>query len=117
MVDVRQILADFQNGIPELTQANPEFMGAFMNLNNKAFQDGVLPAKTKELIAIGVGVYNRCQYCIVAHVHGAYQAGCTREEIIDAAMTVIGGFGGGPSLAYSSAVLMAAVNEFEKDFK
>ena len=57
-----------------------------------------------------------CKYCIVVHVYNAYQAGATRQEILDAAMVAAGGFGAGPSMAYSSTYLLAAVNEFEHDF-
>ena len=71
---------------------------------------------TKELISVGIAAYNRCKYCIVVHVYNAYQAGATRQEILDAAMVAAGGFGAGPSMAYSSTYLLAAVNEFEHDF-
>ncbi len=117
MQDVRQILADFQNGVAGVAEANGAFVDAFMGLQDAAFADGALSKKMKELISVAIGVYNRCQYCIVVHVHGAYEAGATREEILEAAMVAAGGFGAGPSLAYSSTVLLDAVNEFEKDFK
>ena len=70
----------------------------------------------RELISVGIAAYNRCKYCIVVHVYNAYQAGATRQEILDAAMVAAGGFGAGPSMAYSSTYLLAAVNEFEHDF-
>ncbi len=117
MHDVRQILADFQNGVAGIAAANGPVVDAFMGLQGAAFTDGALSVKTKELISVGIGVYNRCQYCIVVHVYNAFQAGATREEILEAAATVFSGFGAGPSLAYSATVLLDAVNEFEKDFK
>lgn len=117
MQDVRKYLADFQNGVASMSEGNPEVMGAFMGLQNAAFKDGALSVKMKELISVGVGVYNRCPYCIVVHVYQAYQAGATRDEILEAAAAVFSGFGGGPSLAYTSTLLLDAVNEFEKDFK
>ena len=48
-------------------------------------------------------------------MYKAYEAGATREEIIEAAMIAVA-FGGGPSMAYSVTTLMDAVNEFEHDF-
>lgn len=116
MQDVRKILNDFTNGVGEMSEANPELVNAFMGLQGAAFSEGALSVKTKELISVAIGAYNRCQYCIVYHVYNAYKAGATREEILEAAGVVIGGFGAGPSMAYSATVLLDAVNEFEHDF-
>jgi AhpD family alkylhydroperoxidase len=116
MQDVRKILNDFLNGVGEMSEANPDMVNAFMALQGASFADGALSAKMKELISVAIGAYNRCQYCIVYHVYNAYKAGATREEILEAAAVTIGGFGAGPSMAYSATVLMDAVNEFEHDF-
>jgi len=72
--------------------------------------------KTKELIAIAISVYCRCEYCIVYHTFYAFKNGATREEILDAASTAMI-YGGGPTQAYISATLMPCLDEFEKDFK
>lgn len=117
MQDVRKILEDFTNGVGGISESNPEVAGAFMGLQGAAFADGALSAKVKELISVAIGAYNRCQYCIVYHVYNAYKAGATREEILEAAMVTVGGFGAGPSMAYTATVLLDAVNEFEHDFE
>ena len=117
MQDVRAILKDFTDGIGGLAQSNSKPVGAFMALQEATFGSGVLPNKVKELISVGIGAYNRCKYCIVYHVYKAYEAGATREEILEAAMVAAGGFGAGPSMAYSATYLQDAVNEFENDFK
>lgn len=116
MQDVRRILEDFNNGVASLSESNPEVISSFDGLQDATYGEGAISVKTKELISLAIGAYNRCQYCIVVHVYNAYKAGATREEILDAAMVAIGGFGGGPSLAYTSTVLLDAVNEFEHDF-
>ncbi len=116
MADVRQILQDFQNGLGVFEKDLPENMKAFAGLNGASFAEGALSVKTKELIAVGISAYNRCQYCIVAHVRGALAAGATRQEILEAAMVAVA-FGGGPSMAYSATLILDAIDEFEKDFK
>ena len=65
MQDVRQILADFQNGVAGVAESSGAVVDAFMGLQNAAFADGALSVKMKELISVAIGVYNRCQYCIV----------------------------------------------------
>jgi AhpD family alkylhydroperoxidase len=117
MNDVRQILADFQNGVAGIQEANGAFVDSFLKVQEVTFADGALSTKQKELISVAIGALNRCQYCIVVHVYQAYEAGATRDEILEAAMVAIGGFGAGPSMAYSATVLLDAVNEFENDFK
>lgn len=112
-INAREILNEFMSGLGQMRKTNGEFIGKFLDLDSSA--GSALDAKTKELIGVAIGVYNRCQYCIVVHTRNAYKAGATRAEILGAAEVAIA-FGGGPSVAYSSAVLQAALNEFEHDF-
>ncbi len=111
MKDVRTMLNDFVGGLGKLGETNEAHVQAFMNLLGTNYAEGALSVKTKELISVAIGAYNRCEYCIVYHVYKAYEAGATREEIIEAAMIAVA-FGGGPSMAYSVTTLMDAVNEF-----
>ena len=43
-----------------------------------------LPAKTRELIALGVAAQIPCQYCIYYHTKAAAAFGATEEEIREA---------------------------------
>lgn len=113
-INPREVFEDFVNGVATLSETNGDFMQKFMAVDGSAGGD-VISAKTKELIGVAIGVYNRCQYCICVHTHNAFQAGATREEILAAAEVAIA-FGGGPSVAYSAGVLTAALDEFEHDF-
>jgi AhpD family alkylhydroperoxidase len=113
-IDAREILNDFMNGAGKMTKMDSAFMNTFFSLSNAAGGE-VLSSKTKELIGVAIGIYNRCKYCICVHTHDAYRAGATRQEILAAAEVAIA-FGGGPSVAYSAAVLNAALDEFEHDF-
>ena len=117
MHDVRKILKDFESGMGALSGSNGQVIKAFMDLQGATFGDSAISNKVKELISVAIGAYNRCQYCIVFHVYKAYEAGATRQEILEAAMVAAGGFGAGPSMAYSATLLLDAVNEFENDFK
>jgi AhpD family alkylhydroperoxidase len=51
-----------------------------------AREDGTIPRKYRELIALGVAFTTQCPYCIEAHVKGAKTAGVSREEITEAAL-------------------------------
>lgn len=112
----RQLLNDFMQGLEDLGTTNQAHMGAFMNLLGAAYTPGAVDVKTKELISVAIGVYNRCEYCIVFHTYKAFEAGATREEILEAAMVAVA-FGGGPTMAYSVTLLKESISEFEGDFK
>ena len=112
----REYLADFNNGMSSVAKINPQELSAFGKFSNTTFKDGAIDLKKKELIAIGISVYSRCEYCIVGHAYNALKAGLTKEEIMEAAMVAIA-FGGGPSLAYTVTLLESSLEEFAKDFE
>ncbi len=114
--DVRVMLNDFVGGLGNLAETNGEMVGAFMGLLGAAYEPSAMDLKTKELISVAIGCYNRCEYCIVYHSYKAFEAGATKEEIIEAAMVSVA-FGGGPSMAYSVTLLNDCINEFQNDFK
>lgn len=111
----RELLNDFMGGLQNVAQTNGEQVNAFMNLLGAAYAQGAMDVKTKELISVAIGAYNRCEYCIVFHVYKALEAGATPEEIMEAAMVAVA-FGGGPSMAYSVTLLKKSVEEFKNDF-
>jgi AhpD family alkylhydroperoxidase len=49
-----------------------------------AREDGAIPRKVRELIALAVTCTTQCPYCIEVHVKAAKLAGATREEIVEA---------------------------------
>lgn len=112
----RELLNAFMGGLQDLGATNGEQVNSFMGLLGAAYKPGAVDTKTKELISVGIAAYNRCEYCIVFHVYKALEAGATREEILEAAMVAVA-FGGGPAMAYSSTLLKASIDEFEKDFQ
>lgn len=112
----REMLNSFMSGLQDVSSTNGANVEAFMNLLGTTYAPAALDVKTKELISVAIGAYNRCEYCIVFHVYKALEAGATREEIMEAAMVSVA-FGGGPSMAYSVTLLKDSIDEFEKDFK
>lgn len=113
--NVREMLNDFVGGLENLSTTNPEHVGAFMGLLGASYEPQMLDLKTKELISVGISCYNRCEYCIVYHSYKAFEAGASKEEILEAAMVSVA-FGGGPSMAYSVTLLQACITEFENEF-
>ncbi len=113
--NVREMLNDFVGGLEDLAQTNGEHVGAFMGMLGASYEPKLLDLKTKELMSVAIGVYNRCDYCIVYHSYKALEAGASSGEIMESAMLSVA-FGGGPTMAYSVTLLKACLDEFESDF-
>ena len=83
----------------ELRLMVPDVYGAFSELSQAAMAPGALDAKTKELLALVMGVTLRCDGCIATHARGAASVGATREEVAEAlAVTFL--MNGGPGTVY-----------------
>jgi AhpD family alkylhydroperoxidase len=68
----------------ELRRAIPEVYKGFGELHHAAFQEGALDPRTKELIALAIGVVEGCDGCIASHAQAAARAGASREEAAEA---------------------------------
>jgi AhpD family alkylhydroperoxidase len=78
MYDMKN-LAKF-NRIGELAPA--AFQG-FVAFDAAAFQNGVIPLKYKELMAVAVALTTQCPYCIEIHAKKAKKAGATEQELAE----------------------------------
>ncbi len=81
-------------------------MQGFSAMAGAATKDGVLDKKTKELIALAIGVSTRCDGCIGFHSEALVKLGATREEIEETLGMAIY-MGGGPSLMYAADAMLA----------
>jgi AhpD family alkylhydroperoxidase len=113
MINQPEIRMDWTGFIDEtnaelaaLRKTMPEAAAGFSSLAKAATANGALDPKTKELIALAIGIDARCDGCIAFHVKALVRLGVTREEIAETvAMTVY--MGGGPSLMYGGKALSA----------
>lgn len=87
-----------------LIDALPNEMDGFRQMRMPSLEDNVLTAKTKELIAMAIGVGIRCESCIVAHMGRLIALNTTREEIVEA-LGVCLYMGGGPATSYCGKAL------------
>lgn len=65
----------------------------FFNLDNAAYLDGVLDAKTKELLGLVASMVLRCNDCIDYHIIQCVKSGYKDEELFEAfnVALVVGG--------------------------
>ena len=98
--------------LARLRSGAPEVMKSFSELGRAAMADGALTKKTKELMALALGVAARCDPCIGYHVQALVKLGATRQEL-DETLGVAVYMGGGPSLMYAANAI-AAFEEFSR---
>jgi AhpD family alkylhydroperoxidase len=90
----------------------PDTMKGFSALAQAATRDGALDKKTKELMALALGVAAHCDGCIGFHAEALVKLGASREEIEETlGMAVY--MGGGPSLMYAADAI-AAYEQFQQ---
>jgi AhpD family alkylhydroperoxidase len=106
----KQLTQDVMANLAPLHKGVPQVMKGFGEMGKAAIADGALDAKTKELIALAIGVASRCDGCIAFHTKALAKLGATEAEVHEALGVAIY-MGGGPSAMYASNAV-AAFNEF-----
>lgn len=80
----REVLRDLSPLHRELRRAIPDVYKGFGALHSAAFTAGELGVRTKELIALAIGVVEGCDGCIASHAQAAVRAGATRQQAAEA---------------------------------
>lgn len=85
----------------------------FFALDNKAYINGALDAKTKELMGLVASMVLRCNDCIFYHIDRSLQEGATRQELYESfnIALIVGGSIVIPHLRYAFEVLEEIMKE------
>lgn len=102
----RDLTRTVSQNMASLRTSTPGVMKAFGELGRAATAPGALDSKTKELIALALGVAARCDACIGFHTQALVKLGATRQEV-DETLGVATYMGGGPSLMYAANAVAA----------
>lgn len=71
----------------EMRKLAPDDFNAWLGLNSIiGRENGAIPRKYRELIAIAVSGTTQCTYCMEAHAKAAHAAGASREEVVEASL-------------------------------
>ena len=104
--EYKSIIADIGAYSKELHNLIPETMAGFSSMAKAAIQTKVIDEKTKEMIALALGVASHCDGCLGYHTKALARLGATREEVAEVLGMAIY-MGGGPSLMYAADALRA----------
>jgi len=107
----RDTLAELGHNLTDLIAESGVANTFVQKIIPETVKNGALTPALKELIALGIAVATRCEYCIALHVKKCYDLGVTRAELVEVLDTAIF-MGGAPALAYASYAL-EAIQAFE----
>jgi AhpD family alkylhydroperoxidase len=73
--------------LKEMSKLAPTEFNAWLNLDKIVGRDeGAIPRKYRELIALAVACTTQFPYCIEVHVKAAKAAGASREEVTESSL-------------------------------
>ncbi|WP_019424334.1 carboxymuconolactone decarboxylase family protein [Paenibacillus sp. OSY-SE] len=99
----------YKNEISELESTLPDVVQAYHVFTGACFSDGALDAKTKQLIALGIGLFANNEVCTLYHVNEARHKGAADVEIMEA-VAVAAALGGGHALSQGVTRVQQALN-------
>lgn len=99
MERARQVIHELSAPTHELRGHIPETWEAFAALHRAAMADGALRTSTKELIALGIAIVERCDGCIAQHTGALARLGVSDDEVAEAIGVAVL-MGGGPATVY-----------------
>ena len=102
----KEITGDISSSLASLRKEIPDVMAAFSSLAQSATKEGALDKKTKEFIALALGIAGHCDGCIGFHVQTLVKLGASRAQLLEVLSMAIY-MGGGPSLMYAADALRA----------
>ena len=104
--DFAQTANDVTTGVGLLRHGSPDAMKAFASLSAAATASHAIDTKTKELMALAIGIAVHCDGCVAYHTKMAYQHGASREEVAETVALAVY-MGGGPSAVYGADAVRA----------
>ena len=111
-MDAKQKLDEINSIMKEVSNDDTDFQSSFMAFMGSTMSGGSLDIKTKELIALSLGIAARCEWCISYHVNAAFAAGATRKELMEVGYVTVLMYGSQALMELNN--LMDAIKQFEQ---
>ncbi|MDQ0197663.1 AhpD family alkylhydroperoxidase [Neobacillus ginsengisoli] len=91
----------------------PNIVRAYNEFTEICFQEDTLSKKEKQLIALGISIHAQDEYCIIYHLKGCLDQGCSEQEILEA-IGVTAAFGGGAVMSQAVTLVQRVMDDFNK---
>ncbi len=104
--DFKQIADDVMAGVGLIREGSPEATKAFGALSSAATATHAIDSKTKELMALAIGIAVHCDGCVAYHTKMAHHHAASRNEVAETVALALY-MGGGPAAVYGADALRA----------
>lgn len=84
MATIDEFIAQRREGNRAVLDQDHLGIKRFFNLDEAAYRDGTLPARTKELCGLVASLVLRCNDCVDYHLLQCLRAGWSEAELVDA---------------------------------
>lgn len=94
MADLVNEFNDYRSKMNEVILGQKNLtLNRFFNLDMRAYADGAIDAKTKEMLGLVASMVLRCDDCIKYHLGKSYEAGVSTEQVYEvfAIANLVGG--------------------------
>ncbi|WP_211747648.1 carboxymuconolactone decarboxylase family protein [Paenibacillus sp. Marseille-Q4541] len=88
----------YKDQIGQMAETMPDVLKAYHDFTGECFREGELDLKTKQLIALGIGLFSNNEVCTLYHVQEALSKGATKQQIMET-VAVAAAIGGGHALS------------------
>jgi len=105
-MSMQKVADEVSNWIEKMGKGYGRIYGPFAVWMRRVEEKGALDTKTKELISVALAVATQCRWCIAVHTNAAFDAGATKDQIMEACFVACL-FRGAPSCMYSQLVMKA----------
>jgi AhpD family alkylhydroperoxidase len=102
----KEVMAGLRESGGALRALIPDVYEGFSHTHKATLADGALDARTKELMALAIGIVQKCDGCIASHARGSARAGASEQEVAEAIGVAIL-MTGGPATVYGPRALEA----------
>ena len=106
-------LYDYKFGMGIFSEKMPKLAAHFHSFTEECFKEGALSQREKQLIALGISLFSQDEYCIIYHVKGCLDQGCSEQEILEA-VGVTAAFGGGAAMSQAVTLVQECVQELNQ---
>lgn len=88
----------YKDELGHLNAQMPQVAETYHAFTGECFKEGELDARTKQLIALGIGLFANNEVCTYYHVREALQKGATHAQVMET-VAVAAAVGGGHALS------------------
>lgn len=106
-------LHHYKAGLGLFNTRMPELSEQFNAFTEECFKAGELPKREKQLIALGISLNSQDEYCIIYHIKGCLDQGCSEQEILET-VGVTAAFGGGAAMSQAVTLVQESIEELNQ---